>query len=81
MKTMPGGLSELTLHALLAESYRAHAKHGDKSLLFSGLTDTQRLAALVEEVGEVARAMTYDNDQGREHLIKELIQVANVAAS
>ena len=43
------------------------------------MLDTTKLVVLVEEVGEVARAMTYDNgDRGQ--LVRELLQVAAVAA-
>lgn len=38
----------------------------------------KRLAILTEEVGEVARAIC--DEQGDEHLLEELIQVAAVAA-
>ena len=44
----------------------------------------QRLAILVEEVGEVAHELTYDQggrDGRRDELVKELIQVAAMAAS
>ncbi len=36
---------------------------------------------LSEEVGEVARALTYDSGGDTEQLIKELIQVATMAAA
>lgn len=123
-------LSDLTLNAVRAESIRAHLKHhrpdeGSGSLFDGGLTVLSRLAALMEEVGEVAdelvkagpdldtktllfaryvlnagevaRKMTYDGggESGltgtgvrelpprvdRTKLVKELIQVANVALS
>lgn len=74
-------INEHTLKAVQAESARAHAKHGERSLLGDALTTTERLAALIEEVGEVARLLTYDNAQGRDELVKELLQVASVAAS
>ena len=45
---------------------------GDKPLLMN-----LRLAVLTEEVGEVARAIC--DDEGSEHLLEELIQVAAVA--
>jgi NTP pyrophosphatase (non-canonical NTP hydrolase) len=52
-------LSDLTLDAVRAESIRAHVKHhrpdeGSGSLFDDGLTILSRLAALMEEVGEVA---------------------------
>ena len=61
-----------------AEYVRAKQKHGDMTLDGARCTDLNRLAALVEEVGETARAMTYDKDHAGD-LRKELIQVANVA--
>jgi hypothetical protein len=74
-------LSPLTLDAVQAEALRAHLKHKDKggSLLDPAMPDLRKLAALVEECGEVGRALTYDGDRGRDHLVKELIQVASVA--
>jgi NTP pyrophosphatase (non-canonical NTP hydrolase) len=74
-------LSDLTLQAVRAESIKAYAKHGERALLGNALTTLERLAALVEETGEVARALTYDNAGGRAHLVAELLQVASVAAS
>jgi len=74
-------LSPLTLDAVAAEAIRAHYKHAASggSFLDPGLTVTQRLAALMEEVGEVGRELTYDNTQDNNKLVKELIHVANVA--
>lgn len=72
-------LSPLTLDAVQAEAIRAHLKHGAESLLSPSASDTKKLAALVEEVGEVGRALTYDHD--RSNLVMELIQVASVALS
>lgn len=76
-------LSIQTLDALIREAERAHLKHKDHggSLLDPGMPTLERLAALVEETGEVARALTYDNRKGIDHLMTELIQVANVAAT
>lgn len=78
-----GVLSIQTLDALIREAERAHLKHKDHggSLLDPALGTMERLAALVEEVGEVARALTYDNNKGIDHLMTELNQVANVAAT
>lgn len=86
MNPNPVMLSDLTLEAVRAESIRAHLKHGEKSMLSHTTTEQERLAALVEEVGEVAQLLTYDKklaagDQWKDLLVKELIQVANVAAS
>jgi hypothetical protein len=73
-------LSPSTLHAVQVEAMRAHLKHGDRSLLNPTMLAVEKLAALVEEVGEVGRALTYDQDHS-EGLIRELIQVASVALS
>lgn len=66
------------LDAVVTEYHRAKAKHGEFTLDGPAISDLQRLAALTEETGEVARALTYDKDHASE-LFKELIQVANVA--
>jgi hypothetical protein len=74
-------LSGLTLSAIQAEATRAHLKHGEHSMLGPQYTAHERLAILVEEVGEVAHELTYDQDGDRDKLVKELIQVAAMAAS
>ena len=80
-------LSDLTLSAIQAEATRAHLKHGEHSMLGPRYSSGDRLAILVEEVGEVARELTYDHggagsgDGRRDELVKELIQVAAMAAS
>lgn len=80
-------LSALTLDAVQAEAIRAHLKHGDNSLLNPGMPWGLKLAALMEEVGEVAHELTYDQAVGpargpdRDRLVKELLQVASVALS
>jgi hypothetical protein len=68
----------------IAKNYdRAVVKHGDRTLDGPGLSDIERLAALVEEVGEVAELFTYDHTGADEALYKakiraELMDVANV---
>jgi hypothetical protein len=77
-------LSDITLSAIQAEATRAHLKHGEHSMLGPARTNTERLAILVEEVGEVAHELTYDQggaESRRDELVKELIQVAAMAAS
>ena len=74
-------LSDLTLTAIQAEATRAHLKHGEHSMMGSRYTAHERLAILVEEVGEVAHELTYDQGDDRDKLVKELIQVAAMAAS
>jgi hypothetical protein len=76
-------LSDLTLSAIQAEATRAHLRHGEHSMLGENCSSGDRLAILVEEVGEVAQELTYDHGGGqrRDELVKELIQVAAMAAS
>jgi hypothetical protein len=80
--TPDGVLSQLTLAAVSAEALRAHLKHGERSLLNPEMPDGLKLAALVEEIGEVAELLTYDKvrDDATE-LEMELLQVASVALS
>lgn len=80
-------LSGRTLAAIQAEATRAHLKHGKHSMLGPSYTSGDRLAILVEEVGEVAHELTYDQggpgvgEGRRDELVKELIQVAAMAAT
>jgi NTP pyrophosphatase (non-canonical NTP hydrolase) len=76
--------------AVLSEYERAKAKHGENTLDGAASNDLLRLAALVEEVGEVAELLTYDNlapgntEQEKHRLTSlkaELIQVANVCVT
>lgn len=73
-------LSPLTLGAVEAEYVRAHLKHKGSTPKNPRMSDGERLAILVEEVGEVARALTYDNGNA-ENLVSELIQVSAMAAA
>jgi hypothetical protein len=66
----------------LAEYSRAAQKHPDMTLECDGHTDATRLFALVEEIGEVAACLTYDNDTETGHgsdLESEVIQVIALA--
>jgi hypothetical protein len=76
---MKDRLSQLTLDAIQAEAMRAHIKHRDHSQFNPNMHPGERLAILMEEVGEVARCHTYD--QNPVNLELELIQVAAVAAT
>lgn len=83
------------IRAVMAEYDRAKEKHGEHTLDGALSNDMLRLAALVEEVGEVAHELTYDQQPLPEdgtraevaalhadlnaRLKKELIQVASVA--
>jgi hypothetical protein len=70
-----------TLEMVAAESVRAYKKHGAGKVLTNiAMPRGEKLAALGEEFGEVCRALTYDVGD-RVNLLKELIQVANLAAA
>lgn len=74
------GLDVLALS--LAEYSRATRKHPGMTLECDGHTDATRLFALVEEIGEVAACLTYDNDAATGHnsdLESEVIQVIALA--
>ena len=62
------------------EMRRAEAKHGDYAFDGKLIDDLQLVAGLLEEAGEVGRAMTYDKDHAGA-LRKELIQVAASASA
>lgn len=64
------------------EYSRATEKHPGMTLECDGHTDATRLFALVEEIGEVAACLTYDNDAETGHnsdLESEVIQVIALA--
>lgn len=66
----------------LEEYSRAAEKHPGMTLECDGHTDATRLFALVEEIGEVAACLTYDNDAETGHgsdLESEVIQVIALA--
>ena len=69
--------------ALALEEYiRSTKKHPGMTLECDGHTDATRLFALVEEIGEVAACLTYDNDTETGHgsdLESEVIQVIALA--
>lgn len=69
--------------ALALEEYRRAAqKHPGMTLECEGHTDASRLFALMEEVGEVAACLTYDNTDSTGHnsdLKDEAVQVIGLA--
>jgi len=80
---MPSQIAEKRLEAscfeVMREISRAVEKHGyGRTPLSTDMGDASKLIILVEEVGEVARALTYDNADF-EGLKSELIQVATMA--
>lgn len=65
-----------------AEYTRAHTKHGGITPLHPDMSEHDRAAILLEEVGEVARACTPDASTEVGHagdLVEELVQVATMA--
>lgn len=74
---------DLDVLALSLEEYsRAVKKHPGMTLECDGHTEATRLFALVEEVGEVAACLTYDNNAETGHgsdLESEVIQVIALA--
>lgn len=70
------------LGAALREYSRAAQKHPGMTLECDGHADATRLFALVEEIGEVAACLTYDNEAETGHgsdLESEVIQVIALA--
>ena len=66
----------------LAEYRRAAEKHPGMTLECDGHTDASRLFALMEEIGEVAACLTYDNTDSTGHnsdLVEEAVQVIGLA--
>lgn len=66
----------------LGEYIRSTKKHPGMTLECDGHTDATRMFALVEEIGEVAACLTYDNDAETGHgsdLESEAIQVIALA--
>lgn len=73
-------LDAVTISAVQAEMVAAITKHGhDLTVLSPMVPDVDKLVVLVEEIGEVARALSYDQGS-TQALIRELLQVAAVAA-
>ncbi len=69
------------LEAMKAELNRAVFKHGiDRVPVNPAMDERDSFIVLSEEVGEVARALTYD-EGSTENLIEELVQVATMAAA
>lgn len=61
------------------ESVRAHQKHRESSIIAGQKGLDFMLAAGMEELGEVARAMV--DNEGIDRVIAEWIQVANIGLS
>ncbi|GGM34817.1 hypothetical protein GCM10012275_02570 [Longimycelium tulufanense] len=63
---------------IAAERQRQHAEHGDHAPDSPHMTDRDRFAVLVEQVGEVAQQLTPNGGGNPWRLRDELIQVAAV---
>jgi len=77
---LPEGVDVLSL--ALEEYSRSAKKHPGMTLECDGHTEATRLFALVEEIGEVAACLAYDNDAETGHgsdLESEVIQVVALA--
>jgi hypothetical protein len=72
---------DVTISALRATMVAALVKHGPHTPFAPGMPNEKKLVILVEEVGEVARALTYDEGGNRDALVKELLQTAAMALS
>lgn len=69
---------------VMPEAERAHHKHAASSFILPGrFNNDERLKFVVEEVGEVARALTAVDDGGGDggDLREELVQLAHLAAA
>lgn len=76
------GINDVTLEAVRAASISAEVKHGFANVLRNpDMPRADKLAALGEEFGEVCRELTYDNAGDSANLVKELLQLAQCAAS
>ena len=74
-------LQQDVFDAIEDELESAVTRHGfERTPLNSEMPHTEKLTILVEEVGEVARALTYD-EYDTDKLYKELIQTATMAAA
>lgn len=72
-------LNRQTIEAVQMEVLRSVRLWADKAMMNPALPDGKRLAILIEEVGEVAKAL--NEDMSADELIKELDQVAAMALS
>lgn len=73
-------ISPLTFDAIQAENFRSQALFPNGAMILpNGDFRGVRLAVLLEEVGEVAKAI--NESEPKEALVRELIQVATMAAT
>lgn len=77
-KRMVQTFTGLTFDAVDAAFISAQLKHGfDQTPASPGMSSWQKLSILVEEVGEVARAL--NDGESQDALVKELLQTATMA--
>lgn len=75
-------LDDITISALQATMLKALVKYGDTTPLGDVLTQHEKFAVLVREVGEVAEDVPpYGAKAEPENLVGELLQVAAMALS
>lgn len=68
------------IEAIAKERQRQQDKHGEWSVASPFISDGDRLAILIEEVGEVGKAMQ-EHDPHSDSLRAELVQVAAVCVA
>ena len=68
-----------TSRIINAAREKAHEKHGENSIESISANDPRWLSILVEEVGEIAHALTYDAVDTR--VVDELVDVLAVASA
>lgn len=68
--------SHKVFHEVLWARDVAHRKHGENSMETAAWDSPLWLAILVEEIGEIANALTYDGPSG--NLRKEMIDALSV---
>lgn len=73
-------LSDKIIQQIRDERQHSIDKHGKNSMEFLPSDSADWLAILVEEVGETAKALTYDKTES-DNLYEELIDVIAVASS
>lgn len=73
-------LSDKLISEIRAERQHSIDKHGKNSMEYLEGASPSWLAILVEEVGEAAKSLTYDN-QDNENLRDELIDIIAVASA
>lgn len=71
-------LTYLTFGFITRERARQQLLHPGKTLDIPTMPDEQRITIMIEEIGEVARAM---QDGDREQVFNEVVQVATLSVA